>query len=273
MTRTMYDSVTATHIPGSATMVAGYLAPSKFAWSAADWARFPHAVKVRIAIFANVNDGHVLDVEPGDATPAQAPGWVAMRRHAGADPTVYCNASTWPTVRDEFRRQHVPEPHYWIAKYDGVRNIPPGAVAKQYANPPVHGQGHFDLSMVVDYWPGVDAAPPKEDHDMELDDVVDWDAVNAAGPGKLGWSLKNTRDNAAATRAKVDTLTGLVKDLSGNISASEGRIIGALQAADGDDGVDVSELADALMFQLGDDLAEKLVTVIGDRLSSPPATG
>ena len=156
MPRTMYDSVTPSAIPRSAEMVAGYLPPSRYAWSAAEWARFPNAVKVRIAIFASVNDGHVLDVEPGDATPAQAPGWVSMRRRAGVDPSVYCNASTWPTVRAEFRRQNVREPHYWIAKYDGIATIPAGAVAKQYADPTVHGRGHFDLSVVADHWPGVE---------------------------------------------------------------------------------------------------------------------
>jgi hypothetical protein len=156
MPRTMYDSVTPSAIPRSAQMVAGYLPPSRYAWSAAEWAMFPRAVKVRIAIFANVNDGHVLDVEPGDATPAQAPGWVVMRRRAGVDPSVYCNASTWPTVRAEFRRRGIREPHYWIAKYDGVARLPAGAVAKQYADPPLHGRGHFDLSIVADRWPGVD---------------------------------------------------------------------------------------------------------------------
>lgn len=180
--RTMYDSTEANDIPLTAEMVAGYLPPSSYAWSAADWARFPHAIKVRIAIFASVPDGHVLDVERGDATPAQAPGWVRMRRAAGVDPTIYCNASTWPTVRQAFRDQGVAEPHYWIAKYDGVDELIPGAVAKQYANPPVHGRGHFDLSVVADYWPGVDQAgppppPPATDwFDMatkqELQDVV-----------------------------------------------------------------------------------------------------
>ena len=160
MPRTMYDSVTPSAIPRSARMVAGYLPPSRYAWSAAEWALFPQARKVRIAIFADVNDGHVLDVEPGDATPAQAPGWVVMRRRAGVDPSVYCNASTWPTVRREFQRRGIREPHYWIAKYDNVARLIPGAVAKQYADPPTHGRGHFDLSIVADHWPGVD---PKED--------------------------------------------------------------------------------------------------------------
>src|ERR1700742_166797 len=110
MPRTMYDSVTPSAIPRSARMVAGYLPPSRYAWSAAEWGMFPQARKVRIAIFANVNDGHVLDVEPGDATPAEAPGWVVMRRRAGVEPSVYCNDSTGPTVRREVQRRGIRGP-------------------------------------------------------------------------------------------------------------------------------------------------------------------
>ncbi|MBX6360090.1 MAG: hypothetical protein IRZ03_08425 [Acidobacterium ailaaui] len=157
MPRTMYDSITAADIPASAAMVAGYV-NGTYRWSDADWARFPGAVKVRIATRADVNDGHVLDVEPGDATPAQAPGWVTMRRAAGADPTVYCNQSTLPQVKAAFRAAGVAEPHYWVAHYDGIAELPDGCVAKQYANPPASG-GHWDLSIVADYWPGVDPAP------------------------------------------------------------------------------------------------------------------
>lgn len=157
MTRTMYDAVTAANIPADARMVAGYIDRIKLApWSAADWARFPSAVKVEIVKKASTDDGHVLDVEPGDATPAEAPGWVLLRRAAGADPTVYCNASTWPAVRAAFAAARVAEPHYWIAKYDGDPTIPDGAVAKQYRGNVAPG---IDVSAVRDYWPGVDPAP------------------------------------------------------------------------------------------------------------------
>jgi hypothetical protein len=216
MPRTMYDSVTASAIPRAARMVAGYLPPSRYAWSAADWARFPTAVKVRIAIFARVNDGHVLDVEPGDATPAQAPGWVVMRRREGVDPSIYCNASTWPTVRAEFRRRGIREPHYWIAKYDNVARLPAGAVAKQYANPPLHGRGHFDLSIVADHWPGVD----KED------DMEPTDAVRDPGPGRWGHTWLNTNQvinnsshGLAALARKIDAM------VSGAPSAAQQAVI------------------------------------------------
>jgi hypothetical protein len=152
--RLMYDSVNPPAIPQNAAMVAGYV-NGPWAWTAAEWELFPHAAKVQISVRANFPGGHVLDVEPGDATPAEAPSWVFMRRQAGlVMPTIYCNLSTWPTVRNEFLRRRMPEPQYWIAHYDGQFNIPPGAIAKQYL-PNYQGTDH---SAVADFWPGVDAA-------------------------------------------------------------------------------------------------------------------
>lgn len=161
--RTMYDSVTATDIPTSAAMVAGYAAADpSFAWSPADWARFPNAVKVVIATRASVTGLgiHVLDVETGDATPAEAPGWANTQRALGQIPSVYCNASTWPSVQSAFTTAAVDQPYYWIAAYPGGGPvIPAGAIAHQYADPGTSG-GHYDLSVVADYWPGVDPATP-----------------------------------------------------------------------------------------------------------------
>lgn len=154
--RTMYDSTSARDIPGNAAMVAGYV-DGLYTWSDADWRRFPTALKVRIACFASTDDGHVLDVENGDALPIQAPGWAQRRRAAGIDPTVYVNLSNWSAVITAFHAAGVDPPHYWLADYDGQAVIPAGCIAKQYADPPISG-GHYDLSAVADYWPGVDSA-------------------------------------------------------------------------------------------------------------------
>ncbi len=151
--RTFFDAVTPGNIPTSAVGVAGYV-DGRYRWSAADWARFPNAVHVPIAVFPSTNDGLVLDVETGDATPTQAPGWVRMRRAAGVDPTVYCSLAWWSTVRAAFVTQGVPEPHYWIAAYPGIGPaLYVGAVAHQYADP-----GPYDLSVVADQWPGVETS-------------------------------------------------------------------------------------------------------------------
>jgi hypothetical protein len=203
----MFDSTTAADIPRHAVLVAGYVSPSIHAWSAADWALFPHAVKVRIGVSAQVDDGHVLDVEPNLAGPAEAPGWVRRRRAAGVDPSVYCNLSTWPAVRKAFRDQGVPEPHYWIAKYDNDARPMAGAVAKQYADQEHHGGGHFDLSIVADSWPGVD----------EEDDMQPTDMVRDPGPNHWGHTWLNTNQmlnnrtfGLAALGAQLSALTTAV---------------------------------------------------------------
>lgn len=157
MVRTMYDSTNGFDIPVGAQMVAGYV-DGRYRWTQSMWDNHPNAVHVRIAVFADTNDGHVLDVEPGNATPEQSPGWVVMRRTGGTEPSVYCNAATLPEVRRQFNAQGVPEPHYWIADWDGVAALDPGMVAKQYADDKMLGE-HFDLSVVADFWPGVDSGP------------------------------------------------------------------------------------------------------------------
>lgn len=166
--RTMYDSVTATNIPANAEMVAGYIDKELYRWKQSDWDRFPHAVKVRIARLATTNDGHVLDVEDKLATPTQAPGWIRMRRAAGADPTIYCNRSTWPLVNAACDKAGVARPHYWIATGTRIVSIPDGAVAAQHTLDfkPAGFPGTVDISLVADYWPGVDST---QEEDMPLD--------------------------------------------------------------------------------------------------------
>lgn len=159
--RRMYDAVTAANITEASPppdLVAGYIDKIRLEpWSAADWARFPGLLKVKIVKKASTNDGHVLDVEPGDATPEQAPGWAAMRRRSGfAYPTIYCNRSTWPLVKAAFAAQGVAPPLYWIATASGRPEIPDGAIAAQYLLDVAPG---IDVSAVADYWPGVDPAP------------------------------------------------------------------------------------------------------------------
>ncbi|RKE23518.1 peptidoglycan-binding protein [Streptomyces sp. TLI_171] len=152
MSRTMYDAVTVSNIPSDAEMVAGYV-DGQFANMTEMTARFPQAVRVPIAVFASTDAGVVLDVEPGDAEVGQAPGWVQRRRQAGVDPTVYCDSGRWPQVLSAFDNAGVPQPHYWIAQWDGDATIPAGAVAKQFRTTDA-----WDKSVVADFWPGVDSA-------------------------------------------------------------------------------------------------------------------
>ena len=68
---------------------------------------------------------------------------------------MYCSLNDWPKVRQAFVTAKVREPHYWIAAYPGNgAKLYPGSIAHQYANP-----GPYDISVVADYWPGVDPKP------------------------------------------------------------------------------------------------------------------
>ncbi len=161
----MYDAVTPGNVPADAQMVAGYIDGYYRSYNALV-ARCPNATHVAIAVHPSTNDGIVLDVERGDATPDEAPGWVTMRRAAGVDPSVYCSLAFWDQVKAAFRAQKVAEPHYWIAAYPGNGpNLYPGAVAHQYTD----YQGLYDISAVADYWPGVDGPGQPAINDEEID--------------------------------------------------------------------------------------------------------
>ena len=151
--RQMFDAVDPARIPADAAIVAGYV-DGLYAWSAADWTRFPRSLHVPISVSAADNQGIVLDVERGDATPDQAVAWVQRRRASGQIPTVYCAASTWGAVRQAFQTAHVGEPLYWIADWNDQATLLPGSIAHQYRTTP-----GYDVSVVATDWPGVDPVP------------------------------------------------------------------------------------------------------------------
>lgn len=196
--RRMFDSTRAVDIPPTATMVAGYI-DGPYTWSRTDWFLFPHATKVRIATHATTNDGHVLDVEKGDATPVESVRWVINRRRAGAIPSVYCGASLWPLLIAVFKDAKVPQPGYWIEHWgtdaqtlpelDGIR-----AVAKQFRPGTNDGVRHYDESIVADFWPGVDGkssmAITKADAALIVDEMMDRIITDASGNALGGGHLR-----------------------------------------------------------------------------------
>lgn len=188
MTRTMYDGVDPSRLPVYCQLAAGYI-DGLYAWEAAGWERFSaQTTLVRIACFAETNNGDFLDVEQGNAAPEQAPGWITMRRRAGHPfPAVYMNVDTWPRVRQAFADQHVIEPLYIVAEWDGKAAVPAGAFGKQYVS---DNQAGFDLSVIGDYWPGVDPAPQYAPelrrNDMHVDLIEGKDVVFTNPAAALG---------------------------------------------------------------------------------------
>lgn len=94
---TMYDSIQVSQIPPDATAAAGYVNGNWPTYEALK-AKFPHAHLLSIAVNASA-DADVLDVEQGDATPPQAPGWIKRQfARQACRPVIYANASTMPAV-------------------------------------------------------------------------------------------------------------------------------------------------------------------------------
>ena len=130
---TMFDSVTPSAIPTNAAAAACYVNGS-FANCTAIKLRTPHAKHLTISVNAST-DADCLDVETGDATPAQAPGWVRKQHARGVKrPVVYANTSTMPQVIEVLTNNGIKRSEYlvWTAHYTGVAHIEPGSDATQY---------------------------------------------------------------------------------------------------------------------------------------------
>lgn len=118
MTIVMYDSVEVSQIPSDATAAAGYV-NGNWATFPALRERFPHARVLTITVTASA-DADALDVENGDATVAQAPGWVKRQIARGLHrPVVYAQASTMGALLMALESQGIARPsvRLWSAHY------------------------------------------------------------------------------------------------------------------------------------------------------------
>jgi hypothetical protein len=177
--RAMYDSVNPGAIPDYAPVVAGYV-DGLYAWPQSGWDRFPNRPHVRITIFRSNLAADVLDVETGNEDEAGALVWVLAKRAAGQPSVVYIQLSRWAYLNAVFANAGQPPPPVWIADYDNQAIIYPGAFAHQYANA-TFTNANFDISVIPDYWGGVDpppnvAPPPPVPVDAESANALFWQA-------------------------------------------------------------------------------------------------
>lgn len=157
--RTCFDSVNVNDLPADGDLYLGYR-DGAYANYGQVTARFPGKTVIGVTVFASDDEGDMLDVETGDATAVQAPGWVTKRRNAGHPaPLVYTYEMNRQAVLDAFTQQNVPLPGLFIAAFpgSGAALQQPTDVGHQYGQ---GGDGAYDISVVVDYLPGIDPAPP-----------------------------------------------------------------------------------------------------------------
>ena len=129
----VYDSVTPGTLPSD--QAAAVYATGAYAASSSQVAGH-HSV---LWIDANGSDpnANVLDVEPGDATPAGAATWVQahMKAQPHSEAIIYTMRSDWSAVQDavgglpSWEQSHV---RYWIADPTGYAHVVPGSSATQW---------------------------------------------------------------------------------------------------------------------------------------------
>lgn len=148
------DSVSPAGMQKGNSVYAGYGAGS-FADMTEIKTLFPGKLYLEITPF--VGPGDCLDIETGDAVPADAKTFIDQWHKVNTvKPVIYANASTMPAVKTALAS--VPRTSYflWVALWDGNPSIPAGYDAKQYSSTPGYDSNTFDDVM----WPAAVPAPP-----------------------------------------------------------------------------------------------------------------
>lgn len=252
--RTMFDSVAAYDCPKGAQLYAGYV-DGNYQSYLPMVGLFPGAVHVSITVHGN--PAHMCDVEFGAMTPMQAAQWVQQRRALGFTPTVYCSLSNVTAVLADCQAIGVKLPvQFAIADWDESPIFPappPGAmfVSKQYRHD-LHINGfNYDISSVVDYWPGVDdgldpqgGGTPITGDDMTpaehqlLQDIHDRlakiDTMSFAVSNSILPAVADMRPNVDAMAPQVASIAQAVGSLSsGGVDADAlaATVVAALNAS------------------------------------------
>jgi hypothetical protein len=158
MTRVMRDSTTAADIPLTGLdLVMGY-GNGLYTWADTGWDRFGSIPHVHVDVNGSDPAGcGVLDVETGDATPAQAPAWAKQRLALGGyPPVIYCNRSTLTPLFNAMGAAGLQIGRHFrlgVATLDGTKALPDmtGVTFVQWkAATAGSGAGHYDESVVYD---------------------------------------------------------------------------------------------------------------------------
>lgn len=133
----LFDSVDLDQIPSDAAAVAGYV-DGQWRTFAQLVARWPHARRVSIAT-SPLSAAEVLDVEKGDAAPADVVWWIKRMRALGyRRPCIYADMSTMRAavipLLDSTPGLSRPSYRLWVADWTGEPHRPAGFGACQWTS-------------------------------------------------------------------------------------------------------------------------------------------
>jgi len=153
----MWDSVTIGNIPSDASAVAGYVNGIFHTFPALKQA-FPNARKISIAVTSSV-DAHVLDIEAGNASNADAPSWYRRHDHKRYGKAIfYTSAGNVAALVSTLSAAGIKRKQYiiWSAHYTDSRHVCspkvcgfPRAEATQFTT---HGERVDESKLTWRFW-------------------------------------------------------------------------------------------------------------------------
>lgn len=168
----MFDTVTTREIPSLANTsrdaVAGYV-DGLFRNESEVFHQDPRAHHLSIAVRAS-DVADCLDIENGDATPAEAPHWWHEATLRGIwRPCLYASISVIPQVVDAMKSAGIHRTSYrvWAAHYTFVPHVEPGTDATQWTDKAL-GR-NLDESLCLDsFFPQHPHAKKKSTHRVDV---------------------------------------------------------------------------------------------------------
>lgn len=195
----MYDAIHVNVARLPRGQVAGYTTGSRdIAWTAADWAAHPGAVRIDQSAAARDPSADVLDVEDYAATPAQCARWYtaalasfsSAARPGQRRPALYLNRSNLTKAANALVAAGIRSgPRIWLADWNLTSARATTLVTGASGSFPVIGvqyrnAGTYDVSVVSASWLAEVSGPPAADWTREaimaLPDLV-LGAVDVAG--------------------------------------------------------------------------------------------
>jgi hypothetical protein len=228
----MEDAIFASALPSWAQAVAGY--------TSGNWpsylpivARFPHAYHVSIAVNA-FQSANCLDIEPGDAVPSEAVGWVHTQWYLGnTRPCLYSSLSEMSSVRADLAGAGIirSRVRLWDADWTYVPHLDAGYDATQWTDHGPNGE-NFDESTVALSFFGVTPPKPPTCEQTRAKQIKAWNGQLAGARMLLfGLSREQSHNTVQLKALRALTiprnLTTLFTEQKREERADSGNIAGA----------------------------------------------